>query len=416
MVARAAEIEPLIGQAWVETTRPVLLPFSRPGVTRQVAAVHAAQQAAGFRRARLVIVVNRPPLGRRPTDGGPSHARPRRAHRPRRHGGHLHRRERHRSPRTGSPSAYARSTGRRSRRGSTRRRGSRPWWRCCALSALTRSSTSIPACSTSRCAATAGHWQRPSGCSCVSSATSRAETGCAVRLEPALLLPDFRRGRRRAHGQRAPCRASWPGTHRAAPVAPRQAPGAPRSRRPHSPGRGAAPIRAGPASAGLLGGAVRSPKAHRHVVGARPPDARGRLPGMGRRAAAPRRAGQRDPRGPLRAHLRDPARRGRRPGSTRPAGTGCPASCSRWRSPACRSSGRWSAAPGRCSAKTSRGRSRLTQPPRRTKRRCGLSSPTRSTRAGGHWLCARGCSATAPVDAFAEKVSALLLTGEGERP
>ncbi len=63
MVARAAEIEPLIGQAWVETTRPVLLPFSRPGVTRQVAAVHAAQQAAGFRRARLVIVVNRPRWG-----------------------------------------------------------------------------------------------------------------------------------------------------------------------------------------------------------------------------------------------------------------------------------------------------------------------------------------------------------------
>ena len=63
MVAKAAEIEPLIGQAWVETTRPVLLPFSRTVVTRQVAAVHAAQQAAGFRRARLVIVVNRPRWG-----------------------------------------------------------------------------------------------------------------------------------------------------------------------------------------------------------------------------------------------------------------------------------------------------------------------------------------------------------------
>ncbi len=75
MVARAAEIEPLIGQAWVETTRPVLLPFSRPVVTRQVAAVHAAQQAAGFRRARLVIVVNRPRWGGgRRLEGHVSHA------------------------------------------------------------------------------------------------------------------------------------------------------------------------------------------------------------------------------------------------------------------------------------------------------------------------------------------------------
>lgn len=63
MIARAAEVEPLIGQTWDESTRPVLLPFSRPAVTRQVAAVHGAQQEADFAPARLVIVVNRPRWG-----------------------------------------------------------------------------------------------------------------------------------------------------------------------------------------------------------------------------------------------------------------------------------------------------------------------------------------------------------------
>jgi glycosyltransferase involved in cell wall biosynthesis len=63
MVAKAAEIEPLIGQTWGEITRPVLLPFSRKIVTDQMHLVHTAQEQAGFRRARLVLVVNRPRWG-----------------------------------------------------------------------------------------------------------------------------------------------------------------------------------------------------------------------------------------------------------------------------------------------------------------------------------------------------------------
>jgi glycosyltransferase involved in cell wall biosynthesis len=59
MFAKAAEIEPLIGEAWVETTRPRLLPFSHPPVVKEVAALHRAQEAAGFRPARVVFVINR---------------------------------------------------------------------------------------------------------------------------------------------------------------------------------------------------------------------------------------------------------------------------------------------------------------------------------------------------------------------
>ena len=59
MFAKAAEIEPLIGEAWVETTRPRLLPFSHRPVVQEVSAVHGAQEAAGFRPARLVLVINR---------------------------------------------------------------------------------------------------------------------------------------------------------------------------------------------------------------------------------------------------------------------------------------------------------------------------------------------------------------------
>ena len=63
MVAAAAAIEPLVGQTWAELARPVLLPFSQPAVTGQAAAVYSAQAAAAFRRARLVIVANRPRWG-----------------------------------------------------------------------------------------------------------------------------------------------------------------------------------------------------------------------------------------------------------------------------------------------------------------------------------------------------------------
>lgn len=59
MFARAAEIEPLIGGAWTELARPKLLPLSTPSVVGEVSALYRAQEAAGFRRARLVFVVNR---------------------------------------------------------------------------------------------------------------------------------------------------------------------------------------------------------------------------------------------------------------------------------------------------------------------------------------------------------------------
>jgi glycosyltransferase involved in cell wall biosynthesis len=63
MFAKAAEIEPLIGETWRETTSPRMIPFTRPLVAAQAAALHAAQKAAGFRRARIVIAVNRPRWG-----------------------------------------------------------------------------------------------------------------------------------------------------------------------------------------------------------------------------------------------------------------------------------------------------------------------------------------------------------------
>ncbi|HEX7738415.1 MAG TPA: glycosyltransferase [Marmoricola sp.] len=63
MFAKAAEIEPMIGDAWAEIARPKLAPFTNPGVVQQVAALHQCQEAAGHRRARLVFVINRPRWG-----------------------------------------------------------------------------------------------------------------------------------------------------------------------------------------------------------------------------------------------------------------------------------------------------------------------------------------------------------------
>lgn len=59
MFARAAEIEPLIGEAWPEISRPRLLPLSTRVVVDAFSAIHRAQEAAGFRRARVVFVINR---------------------------------------------------------------------------------------------------------------------------------------------------------------------------------------------------------------------------------------------------------------------------------------------------------------------------------------------------------------------
>ncbi len=60
MFAKAAEVEPLVGGAWVEATRTNLLPLRGKFVVGQVAAIHTCQEQAGFRRARLVVVTDRP--------------------------------------------------------------------------------------------------------------------------------------------------------------------------------------------------------------------------------------------------------------------------------------------------------------------------------------------------------------------
>lgn len=63
MFARAVEIEPLIGEAWVEITRPKLPPFGTSAAVDMVCALHACQDAAEFRRARVIMVINRPRWG-----------------------------------------------------------------------------------------------------------------------------------------------------------------------------------------------------------------------------------------------------------------------------------------------------------------------------------------------------------------
>lgn len=63
MVARAAELEPLVARAKVRYTRPRLLPFGHPPALEQVSVIHAAHEAAGLRRARLILVINRPRWG-----------------------------------------------------------------------------------------------------------------------------------------------------------------------------------------------------------------------------------------------------------------------------------------------------------------------------------------------------------------
>jgi glycosyltransferase involved in cell wall biosynthesis len=59
MFAKAVEVEPLIGATWTEIARPKLLPLSTALVVDEVVALYRAQAAAGFRRARLVFVINR---------------------------------------------------------------------------------------------------------------------------------------------------------------------------------------------------------------------------------------------------------------------------------------------------------------------------------------------------------------------
>lgn len=63
MVARAAEVEPLIGEVWPEMTKPKIPPFFNRTNSIQISAIHAAQSAAGFAQARVVLVVSDPRWG-----------------------------------------------------------------------------------------------------------------------------------------------------------------------------------------------------------------------------------------------------------------------------------------------------------------------------------------------------------------
>jgi glycosyltransferase involved in cell wall biosynthesis len=64
MYAKAVELEPLIGGTWGQTvTDTKQLPFRNEQVARAVAGIHSCHQAADFRRARIVIVTNKPRWG-----------------------------------------------------------------------------------------------------------------------------------------------------------------------------------------------------------------------------------------------------------------------------------------------------------------------------------------------------------------
>jgi glycosyltransferase involved in cell wall biosynthesis len=63
MWAKAAEVDPLVGGAWPESSRPALLPLAGPTVVQQIAALHRSQLEAGFRRARVLLVVRSPRWG-----------------------------------------------------------------------------------------------------------------------------------------------------------------------------------------------------------------------------------------------------------------------------------------------------------------------------------------------------------------
>lgn len=59
MLARAAEIEPLIADVWPATSHVHQIPFRNEYVARAAAAIHDAHDDAGLRPARLVFVVGR---------------------------------------------------------------------------------------------------------------------------------------------------------------------------------------------------------------------------------------------------------------------------------------------------------------------------------------------------------------------
>jgi hypothetical protein len=57
MFAKAAEVEPLVGELWPEVSRPRMMPIPWLVVADQLGALHSSQQAIDFERARLVLVV-----------------------------------------------------------------------------------------------------------------------------------------------------------------------------------------------------------------------------------------------------------------------------------------------------------------------------------------------------------------------
>ena len=67
MFAKAAEVEPLVGELWPEVSRPRMMPIPWLVVADQLGALHASQQALAFQRARMVLVaddVDQPLVGR----------------------------------------------------------------------------------------------------------------------------------------------------------------------------------------------------------------------------------------------------------------------------------------------------------------------------------------------------------------
>jgi glycosyltransferase involved in cell wall biosynthesis len=57
MIARTAEIEPLVGAAWPAMFRSLLMPLTTLDVIGGMSALYRSHEAAGFRRARVVLVV-----------------------------------------------------------------------------------------------------------------------------------------------------------------------------------------------------------------------------------------------------------------------------------------------------------------------------------------------------------------------
>ena len=60
MFAKAVEVEPLIGDLWPEIARPRMMPIPWLVVADQLGALHSSQEALGFARARIVLVVEDP--------------------------------------------------------------------------------------------------------------------------------------------------------------------------------------------------------------------------------------------------------------------------------------------------------------------------------------------------------------------